>query len=339
MQAHPGWRIVLGMRILILGGTQFVGRHFVEAAVARGHELTLFNRGSKPAPAGVAHQVVGDRNTDLARLAGRDFDAVLDTSAYVPRQVAEAAAALEGAVGAYLLVSTISVYADQLQAGLTEDSALLRLDDPSTEEVDGATYGGLKVLCEEALARVFPPERRLTVRPGIVVGPYDPTDRFTYWPARVAHGGQVLAPAGPELALQWIDGRDLADFMLGALERGVSGTYNAVSEAGRFRLGDVLAAAKRISGSSATITWVSEEFLLEHEVVPFGDLPFWLPGAAGNMFKVDSERAAAAGLRARSLEETVADTLAWQAERGDPALKVGLSAEREAELLELWRQR
>jgi 2'-hydroxyisoflavone reductase len=238
-----------------------------------------------------------------------------------------------------LFVSTISVYADQMQAGLTEDAALLRLDDPATEEVDGATYGGLKVLCEEALARVFPPERRLIVRPGIVVGPHDPNDRFTYWPARVAHGGEVLAPAGPALELQWIDGRDLADFMLGALERGVTGTYNAVSEAGRFKLGDMLAAAKRTSGSDSTLTWVSEEFLLEHEVVPFGDLPLWLPGAAGNMFKVDGSRAAAAGLRVRPFEETVEDTLAWQAERGEPALKVGLSAAREAELLELWRRR
>ncbi len=326
------------MRILVIGGTQFIGKHFVMTAVERGHEVTLFNRGSKPAPAGVADQIIGDRNADLDKLAGRSWDVVVDTSAYVPRQVREAAELLAGAVGRYLFVSTISVYADELAAGLNEDSSLLRPLDPTTEVVDGATYGGLKVLCEEALAAVYPADSSLVIRPGIVVGPDDPTDRFTYWPNRVAHGGEVLAPHGPELPLQWIDVRDLAEFMVGTLERGVTGTYNAVCEAGRFTMGDLLSTSQRVSSADASVTWVSEEFLLEHGVKPVADLPFWLAGAAGNMFKIDGSRARARGLRARSLEETVEDTLEWQAMRGDPALKVGMSAEREAELLREWRR-
>lgn len=327
------------LSVLVIGGTQFIGKHFVVKALERGHEVTLFNRGSKPAPAGVAEQIVGDRNTDLAKLEGRTWDVVVDTSAYVPRQVREAAELLVAGVGRYLFISTISVYADQDTAGLNEDSGLLRLEDPATEVVDGTTYGGLKVLCEEALAGVYPASSRLVVRPGIVVGPDDPTDRFTYWPVRVARGGEVLAPSGPELALQWIDARDLADFMVGAIERGVAGTYNAVCEAGRFTMGELLNVAKRVSGADASFTWVSDEFLFGQGVRPFADLPFWLPGAEGNLFKVDGSRAHGQGLRDRPLEETVRDTLQWQAERGDPALKVGMSADREAELLREWRRR
>jgi len=327
------------LSVLVIGGTQFIGKHFVARALERGHEVTLFNRGSKPTPAGVAEQIVGDRDTDLAKLAGRTWDVVVDTSAYVPRQVREAAKLLVDGVGSYLFISTISVYADQDTAGLNEDSRLLRLDDPTTEVVDGDTYGGLKVLCEEALEAIYPADDRLVVRPGIVVGPDDPTDRFTYWPVRVARGGEVLAPSGPDLALQWIDARDLADFMVGALERGVTGTYNAVCEAGRFTMGELLTSARRVSGADASVTWVSEEFLLGQGVRPFADLPFWLPGAAGNLFKVDGSRAHGQGLRARPLEETVRDTLEWQAERGDPALKVGMSADREAELLGEWQRR
>lgn len=325
------------MRILIIGGTQFIGKHFSLAASARGHEVTLFNRGTKPAPSGVVEEIVGDRNSDLAKLRGRQWDVVVDTSAYVPRQVSEAAVALRRTVERYLFVSTISVYADDEVAGLNEDSRLIRLEDPTTEEVSGATYGGLKVLCEEALAEFYPPENRLIVRPGIVVGPDDPTDRFTYWPTRMARGGVVLAPAGPNRPLQWIDVRDLAAFMVLELERDVGAVYNVVSESGRFTMGSLLASGERISGSDAAVTWADEDFLMEHDVKPASDLPFWLPGDQANFFKIDGSKAYEQGLRPRSLEETVKDTLAWQVERGDPPLKVGLSPEREAQLLEEWR--
>lgn len=325
------------MRILIIGGTQFIGKHFALTAIERGHEVTLFNRGSKPAPSGVLEEIVGDRNTDLARLRGRQWDVVVDTSAYVPRQVSEAATALRHSVERYLFVSTISVYADDEGAGLNEESELIRLDDPATEEVSSATYGGLKVLCEEALAELYPSENRLIVRPGIVVGPDDPTDRFTYWLARMARGGEVLAPAGPDRPLQWIDVRDLAAFMVLELERDIGAVYNVVSESGRFTMGALLASAERISGSDASVTWASEEFLLDNGVKPATDLPFWLPGKRANFFKIDGSRAYLQGFRPRSLEDSARDTLAWQVERGDPPLKVGLSPEREAQLLADWR--
>lgn len=327
------------MRILVIGGTQFIGKHFVQEALRRGHELTLFNRGSKPTPASVADTIVGDRNQDLAKLAGGSWDVVVDTSGYLPRQVGEAAKALEASVARYLFISTISVYADLSTPHLDEGGELARLEDETVEVVDGSTYGGLKVLCEEALASVYPPERSLVLRPCIVVGPDDPTDRFTYWPVRLARGGAVLAPSGPSLPLQWIDVRDLAGWMVEALEQGLSGTFNTASQADRFDMGQLLEAAAQAAPAGTTLSWVDEAFLLEQQVQPFADLPFWLPGERSNMMRVDASKAHAHGLRIRTVEETVRDTLAWHQERGAPELKVGWSAEREREVLEAWARR
>ena len=331
------------MRILVIGGTQFVGKHFVEEAVRRGHDVVLFNRGSKPAPAGVERVITGDRNTDLARLGDGQWDAVVDTSAYFPRQVREAASFLEAKVERYLFISTISVYADQTAPNQDEGGGLSRLDDESadevTGEVTGETYGPLKVAAEEALAAVYPADRSLVVRPGIIVGPDDPTDRFTYWPIRVPEGGEVLAPGGPDLPMQWIDARDLARWLVASLEDELAGTFNAVSEAGRFTLGQVLDASLEASGSNAQITWVDEEFLLEQGVQPFADLPLWLPDPMANMWTVDASKARASGLRIGPVAETVEATLAWQQARGAPDLKFGMSAEREAAVLKAWRAR
>ncbi len=330
------------MKLLVIGGTQFIGRHFVEDAVARGHEVTLFNRGSRPAPEGVAETIIGDRDTDLLKLADRGWDAMIDTSAYVPRQVREAARILEKNVDHYLFISTISVYRDTTEPYVDEDSELIRLEDATVEEVNGSTYGGLKVLCEEELAKVYPEDRRLVIRPCIVVGPEDPTDRFTYWVARMHRGGEILAPRGPALPLQWIDARDLAAWMTRSLEHSLAGTYNAVSEADRFDMGSLLAAAKEASEKAggavdAKVTWVDEHFLRLHEVRPFADLPFWLPEPSTNMFRIDHTRGHEAGLTIRPVEQTVRDTLAWHRERGEPELKVGLDPEREREVLEAWR--
>lgn len=334
------------MRLLVIGGTRFVGKHIVEEAVRRGHELTLFNRGSMPAPTGVSRVITGDRNTDLARLSDGRWDAVVDTSAYLPRQVRSAATLLEPRVEHYLFISTVSVYADPTVADQDESGTLGRLEDEAVEEITEEAYGPLKVLAEEALADVYPPQRTLVVRPGIIVGPDDPTDRFTYWPARVARGGEVLAPRGPELPLQWIDVRDLAQWLVTSLENRLTGTFNAVSEAGRFSLGGVLEASRSAEGpqagggasEAAAVTWVTEEFLLEHGVQPFADLPLWLPGELANMWSIDATRALAAGLTIRPVEETVAATLAWHQRRGSPELKFGMSAEREREVLGDWRR-
>jgi 2'-hydroxyisoflavone reductase len=321
----------------VIGGTQFIGRQFVMRAVAAGHEVTLFNRGNKPAPEGVADIMLGDRNSDLDKLKGLQFDAVVDTSAYLPRQVRQAAQLLEPTVGRYLFISTISVYADTSQPYLNEDAELVRLPDPTTEQVTNETYGGLKVLCEEELAAAWPRERCWVLRPTLVAGPDDPTDRFTYWPVRVQRGGNVLAPGAPGKPLQWIDVRDLADWMLYGLRTGLSGTFNAVSEADRFDFGTLLAACAEEVDGNPELTWVDERFLLDKGVRPFADLPFWLPAADENLFRIDGGRAFQAGLAIRSARETVSATLEWQRQRGDPKLKIGLDAQREEELLNDWK--
>ena len=324
------------MDLLVIGGGRFVGKHFVRSALERGHRVTLFNRGNHPLPHPDARHISGDRNHDLDKLAEGTWDAVLDTCGYVPRHVLTAARSLAGRVGHYAFISTISVYADQSTPYQDEDAPLAELDDPDTEEVGGQTYGGLKVLCERALDEHFPGER-LVVRPGLIVGPDDPTDRFTYWPVRVARGGEVLAPTTPGMPVQWIDVRDLATWLVDLLEAGTGGTFNAVSEPDRFSFGRLLEASREASGSDARLTWVRESFLLEHEVQPFMELPLWIPGDAVNFSRIDSGRARAAGLTARPLEETVRDTLAWYRESGGHELKAGLSEAREAELLAAWR--
>ncbi|MEX2543099.1 MAG: NAD-dependent epimerase/dehydratase family protein [Trueperaceae bacterium] len=332
------------MELLFIGGSRFVGKHAVLEAVARGHSVTLFNRGNQPLPAGDLRHVQGDRNSDLERLAGETFDAVIDTSGYLPKQVRASAEALAGRVGAYLFVSSISVYADQTTPHQDEEAPLVELEDPNVEEITGETYGGLKVLCERALVGSFPVPP-LVVRPGLVVGPDDPTDRFTYWPVRIGRGGEVLAPNHPGLPVQWIDARDLASWMIGGLERGEQGTFNAVSQVDRFSLGGLLEASRRITGSDARLTWVDEEFLLDHEVRPFVDQPLWIPGERANFLRIDGSRAHATGLDIRPMEDTISDTLEWYLSvgSGQPAggeggaLKAGLDPERERELLTAWR--
>src|SRR5690625_2740682 len=325
------------MRILVIGGTQFVGKHFTEQALARGHELTLFNRGSRPAPTGVQH-IAGDRNVDLERLREGEWDAVVDTSGYFPRQVRELAEAVSGRVGHYTFISTISVYADPTVPYLDERGELIRLDNPDTEEVTGNTYGGLKALCEVALEESFA-GGKLVMRPGLIVGPDDPTDRFTYWPARIDRGGEILVPVGPDLPVQVIDVRDLASWLVRALEEELTGTYNAVSEADRFSFADMVDAARELAREPGELTWVSERFLLEREVGPFVELPLWIPGGAINLSRIDTRRAHAAGLVTRPIGDTVAAALAWYKDPGRHELRAGLTPARERELLEAWRAR
>ncbi|MEX2534645.1 MAG: NAD-dependent epimerase/dehydratase family protein [Trueperaceae bacterium] len=326
------------MNILFIGGSRFVGKHAVLEAVKRGHSVTLFNRGTQPLPTPEVRHIQGDRNEDLGRLAGERFDAVIDTSGYLPHQVKTAAQALAERATTYLFISTISVYADQTRAFQDENAALIELSDPTVEEVTGETYGGLKVLCERALDSFFP-GRRLNIRPGVVVGPSDTTDRFTYWPVRLSRGGEVLAPGKRNDPVQWIDARDLATWVIEMLEGDAQGTYNAVSQADRFTVGGLLDASQRASGSQAQVTWVAEEFLLERGVKAFVDLPMWLAGEQANFLRIDGTKAHDAGLMVRPIEESVDDTLEWfRAERqGD--LKTGLGEERERELLAEWRDR
>jgi 2'-hydroxyisoflavone reductase len=327
--------------ILVIGGTRFLGRAFVEAALEREHRLTLFNRGRSGAGLFPSlEHVRGDRDGGLAPLAGRSFDAVLDTSGYVPRVVGASADLLAPTARRYVFVSSISVYADESTPDQDEAAAVAVLEDPTVEEITGETYGALKALCERRVQDAFP-DGALIVRPGLIVGPNDPTDRFTYWPVRVARGGDVLAPDGPDYRTQFIDARDLAVWMLEQTERGATGVFNATGPAEPLPMGLLLETCREVAGSDARFEWLPEDFLIEQGVEPWSDLPLWLAGDAGyggNRFGI--ERALAAGLTFRPLSRTVADTLAWAMSRPQAGgLRAGLDAEREAAVLRAWSER
>ncbi len=329
------------MRILVLGGTRFLGRHFVEAALERGHTLTLFHRGRTNAELfpGV-ERVLGDRDGGLGALAGRTWDAVVDPSGYFPRIVRASADALKASSAHYLFVSSISVYAEPLAAGLDEDAPVAKLTDPAVEAITGETYGGLKALCEQAVCDVYG-ERALIIRPGLIVGPHDTTDRFPYWPRRLARGGDVLAPGSPSAPTQLVDARDLAAWMLDMLERGIAGTFNATGPAQPLTLGRCLERIAAAVGGDARLTWVSEAFLREQGVEPWLQMPLWLHEADANMDRVNLTRALSQGLRFRPLEDTARDTLAWErspASDTRPASPT-LTPGREAEVLAAWRAR
>ena len=313
------------MRILILGGTQFLGRALAKAGLARGHELTLFNRGkTDPSLFPEAEQLRGDRKHDLSALEERTWDAVIDTSGYVPAEVRAAAEMLRES-GRYVFVSSVSAYAD-FSTGPTEGSPVAQLNGLPVDELasDYSNYGPLKALCEGEVERVFG-ERALIVRPGLIVGPHDPTGRFTYWARRIELGGEILAPGPQDRHAQFVDVRDLATWILDAVERELAGTFNATNEGVPW--GELLAGAE--------VTWVSDDFLREREVGQWMELPLWLgdPGLKG-LHEVDVERAVAAGLRFRPVEETIAGAATAEVVEG-----VGLTPEREAELLEAWRAR
>jgi 2'-hydroxyisoflavone reductase len=314
--------------MLVLGGTKFLGRAAVEAALARGHEVTLFNRGLTNAELfPEAEKLHGDRSGDLAVLRGGEWDAVLDPSGFVPGLVRASAELLSAAAGHYLFVSSISVYAS-LAGPNDEDSPLAEGEMPDDRLLeDYSNYGPLKALCEAAVAAAFG-ERHAIVRPGLIVGAHDPTGRFTYWPHRVARGGDVLAPAPPERIVQFVDVRDVGPWLVDLSERGAAGAYNA-THPGR-TWGEVLDTCREVTGSDATFTWVPDSFLAEREVGEWMELPMWIHSAdEAGIHAADVSRAQAAGLTFRPLEETVRDTL----ELAQPTDDAGLKPEREAELL------
>lgn len=328
------------MNLLILGGTRFLGRALVESALRSGHRVTLFNRGkSAPGLFEGVEELLGDRDGGLDALGDGRWDAVIDTCGYVPRVVRQSAQALAGRVERYVFVSSLSVYADTRHPGVDESAAVGWLADESVEEITGETYGPLKALCEQAVEAALP-GRALVVRPGLIVGPYDPTDRFTYWPARVAQGGEVLAPGRAERFVQFIDVRDLADWMIRLTEARAVGTFNADGPAGGVTMGALLEACRRASAADAHFTWLPDEFLLAQQVGAWMEMPLWLPESdpdAGGFFAFSIDKAVHAGLTFRPLEETVRATLEWLAGRAaDAPWKAGLSREREHELLRRW---
>ncbi len=322
------------MKILVIGGTHFVGRHFVDAALARGHEITLFNRGKSGDVFPNVENLRGDREGDLSVLKGRHWDAVVDTCGYVPRVVRLSAELLQNQVDRYLFISTISVYDVMDRPGENESARLQTLDDPTTEEITGGSYGGLKVLCEQVVEALYG-DRALNVRPGMIVGPHDPTDRYTYWDVRTAKGGEILVPGSADRPVQMIDARDLGAFMVRLLENNAKGAFNATGPEKPLTWGEWMDVFHQATGSDATFTYVSDEFL-QHRNVPGETLPFWVPATYENLFAVSVQRALDAGLTFRPALDTARDTLAWRGVSDVTELKIGLKPEREAELLNLW---
>ncbi|TET98077.1 MAG: epimerase [Anaerolineales bacterium] len=328
------------MEILVLGGTKFVGRHIVRTAIDRKHHVTLFNRGqTNPDLFPEVEKLVGDRDGDLAPLRERAWDAVIDTCGYVPRIVRNSAQVLSNHTDLYAFISTISVFASFEKEGLLEDDPVGSLDDEKVEEITGDTYGPLKALCEAAIQDEIP-GRALIIRPGLIVGPHDSTDRFTYWVRRCAQGGDILAPAPPEQNVQFIDARDLASWTLDRIEAGYTGTFNATGSENPLTLGKLLQTCCDFSEEEARLIWVDGTTLLDAGIDPWSQVPLWLPGSENaGLMAVDCTRAISAGLRFRPLTTTISDTLIWDRDR-DPSvpMKAGLEPSREAELLELHRK-
>lgn len=330
-------------RLLILGGTSFLGRHLVDAALERRHHVTLFNRGKTnpdlypPERFPKVECLIGDRDGGLGVLAGRRWDAVIDTSGYIPRLVRQSAMALEGAAAHYCFVSTISTYAKPERPGLDESAPIETIDDPLVETVTPETYGALKGGCETGVEAIFP-GRSLVIRPGLIVGPHESSHHFTYWVDRLGRGGPMLAPGRAEAPTQLVDGRDLAAWMIRMAESGVTGTYNATGPAENLTLGALLEAGIAVLDSSAVPVWVDDDFLSQ-QADPV-TLPFWNPagGRRAGLHAVDCRRALAAGLKFRPLAESFQDSAAWLATRpSDHARKVWLTPAREAALLAAWR--
>jgi 2'-hydroxyisoflavone reductase len=323
------------MKILVIGGTRFLGRTFVETALRHGHELTLFNRGqTNPDLFPDVENLKGDRDKDLSLLKHRNWDVVLDTCGYVPRVVQKSAELLADSVAQYIFISSISVYADFSKPGLKEDSPLGVLKDKTVEQITNDTYGPLKVLCENVVRETFS-DRAAILRCGLIVGPYDPTDRFTYWPVRIQQGGEVLAPSPPHMQVQFIDATDLAHFILLLAKKKISGIFNTTGPALMITMQEFLDACNTLSGNQASLVWVSEELITSNDV---GHIPVWTPKEWRGIFQADCTRAISAGLSFRPLEQTILNTLEWHSTRAsDYELKVGLKPEKEKDLLKRWR--
>ncbi len=321
------------MRICTIGGTNFSGRAFTGLALERGHDVTVFHRGKgDDDPWPEATHVHGDRDADLAVLAGQTFDAIVDFCAYVPRQIRAATAAVPD--GRYVFISSVSAHREDVRAAATEDDDVYAPPFPETEEITWETYGPLKVACEHALAEARG-NRATVVRPHFIVGPFDPTDRFTYWVHRAATGGRLLAPAPADQPLQWIDARDLAAFVLLMCEADTAGTFNVAVPPRRHTLGELVTTSAAAAGTTADVAWADDTFVREHGLVASEEsdpFPLVTPDEpSAHLF--DTSRAVAAGLTFRPLTDTVADTLAWDRARPDEPLRAGLTPERETELL------
>ena len=329
------------LKVLILGGTGFIGPHFVRVLMEHGHTVTLFNRGKRdPEVHPGVEQLLGDRNGQVDTLKGRDWDVCIDNSGYKPSQVKLTAELLQPHIKHYIFISSVSAYADYVSTNIDEDYKLATLKDPSNEEVTGETYGGLKAVCERIVQKTYGKVANV-IRPTYIAGPGDPTDRFTYWPVRVARGGEMLAPGTAADPIGYIDVRDLAEFVRTCVENRTGGVFNLCNKPRSATMGDLLEKSKSISGADATFTWASGEFLDKHgmseDAAPPNAIPIWTPqtGDSAGFALIKCDRAVAKGLKFRPLDATIRDTLEWwKAKPVDKQkLKAGLPPEKEAELL------
>ncbi|HEV2966010.1 MAG TPA: NAD-dependent epimerase/dehydratase family protein [Chthoniobacterales bacterium] len=337
------------LRILILGGTGFTGPYQVLYALSRGHKVTTFNRG-KTHPGELPNEVeqlIGDRNGKLEALKGRQWDVVIDNPTTLPAWVRDAAQILKGNVERYVFTSTISVYEDS-KKGPDENAPLQKYDgpDPYKETLEAMkaggykTYGPLKALSEKEAEKWFP-GKTLIIRPGLIVGPRDETDRFTYWPVRIDRGGEVLAPGKPNDPVQFVDARDLAEWTIRVAENRETGIYNATGPAKPLGIGGMLDGIKETLKSNANFTWASEQFLTAQKVQAWSDMPVWVGGEDG-LTRASISCALAKGLTFRPLGDTARDTLAWfksLPQDRQSHLKAGLTSEREAEVLAAWKKK
>lgn len=335
------WREIMRrnqMTFLILGGTKFLGRHLVHVALDQGHRVTLFNRGQTSSELfPELEKLRGNRDGDLRALEGRKWDAVIDTCGFVSAQVRATAKLLADSITHYTFISSISVYRDFAKPRLDESAPVEQLPPGAIEDdKNGDTYGARKALCEQAAEEAMP-GRVLSVRAGLIVGPYDGSGRFLYWTRRAALDGEMLAPGDLDAPVQLIDARDLARWIISMAEAGNVGVYNVTGPGLTFQ--QMLEHCNSASGGYARPTWMADEFLLENGVAPFSDLPFWLPAKTHKgFFTIDCKRAVARGLICRPLRETAQDTLAWDRASADQD-QIGLKREREQELLRIWKSK
>ncbi len=327
------------MNVLVIGGTKFIGIHIVNELLAKGHKVTIFNRGKTNADYfPTVEKVIGDREGDLSVLASKRWDAVIDTCGYTPRVVRHSATALAEVSDMYIFVSSISVYRDFSKIGIDETAEVSVLEENNeTEEVNGDTYGPLKALCEQEVKKAYP-GRALIVRPGLIVGPHDPTDRFTYWPMRIASGGEILAPGKKEAFVQFIDARDLATYIVKGIEQKLTGTYNVTGPRETLTFEDFLSACKAVLNDNAAFTWIDEQFLTKHEVGHWIEMPLYIPEAMSGMLATNIDKALKTGLTFTTIEKTIQDTYLWALEKRLPNSdwKAGLAKEKEVAILKAY---
>lgn len=338
------------MKILIIGGTKFLGRHLLDAALENNHEVTLFNRGKKYSDEEIPNveEIHGDRNFELEKLSGRKFDAVIDTCGYLPQTVKKSAEFFAEKVNQYVFVSSGSVYANGMKAGYDETAETAKLSESVREKFEsfdltqelngivlGESYGALKKLCEEEAEKAMP-NRVLNVRAGMIVGEFDWTDRFNYWVMRIAKGGEILAPGSGKSFVQLVDAKDLSEWIIKAIEENITGIFNVTSKSLDLTFRKFLEEIKSATKSNAEFIWASEEFLTENKVAPWSEMPFYLPESDGNyknFLTMNVDKALENGLTFRPLSETISKVKNWR-EKQNFEMKAGISREREKELLE-----